>query len=339
MRTKLLIAILVNVFLINNIFANAAQPGIFSSGGAAFNLLIEDDSLAYQKLQMVDEEVYVQLYKGFAVIKGKYHIQNNSSDSISFKMGYPINSIYDISNNGDAQIIEFDDLYSFKVIVNNQLVELDIESIENNKTTSFDENNWKIWTCNYLPNENKTIEVYFIVKTNNAHVRKGYNNEQKNAFIYLFETGATWGNPILKGQLTVQLKDNLTYKDIKGMSCPFNLKYNKDQQILVGNFEGLIPTQNDNFIITYGKFYENIDFESIKNHAETYYTDIKQLEKLTLNKLELSDITPQNPFKTKTTLLGYLPLVLTLLIIYSPFIIGFIIVLAIFIWWFKKRRK
>ena len=336
---RLFFTIILNIFLVKLIIANAAQPGIFSSGGAAFNLLIEKDSFAFQKLQMVDEEVYIQLYKGFAVVKGKYHIQNNSSDSISFKMGYPINSIYDITNNGDAQVIEFDDLYSFKVVINNQLVELDIESIENNKTTSFDENNWKVWTCNYLPNENKTIEVYFIVKTNNAHVRKGYNNEQKNAFIYLFESGATWGNPILKGQLAVQLKDNLTYKDIKGLSNPFQLKYNTDQKILLGNFENLTPTQNDNFIITYGEVYDNINFNNIKNNAESYFTEIKQFEKLAFSKLELKEEKFKNPFETKTTILGYLPMVLMLLVIYSPFIIGFLLILIILVWWYKKRRK
>lgn len=76
------------------LFANAAQPGIWNAGGTVFTMLYPEDSLTFKKVQMVEEKIYIQLYKGYAVVKGNYLFKNTTNEKLNFKMGYPVNGIY-----------------------------------------------------------------------------------------------------------------------------------------------------------------------------------------------------------------------------------------------------
>ncbi|HSY61009.1 MAG TPA: hypothetical protein VK796_03990, partial [Cytophaga sp.] len=59
-------------------FSNAAAPGIWQAGGAAnFSLLYPEDSVLYSNIQMVKEKISIELYKGYAVVKGKYWMYNH----------------------------------------------------------------------------------------------------------------------------------------------------------------------------------------------------------------------------------------------------------------------
>lgn len=42
--------------------SNVSQPGVYNSGGMAFTMLFPEDSLAYKKVQMQEEKIYMQLY-------------------------------------------------------------------------------------------------------------------------------------------------------------------------------------------------------------------------------------------------------------------------------------
>lgn len=74
--------------------SNVSQPGIYNAGGTSFSMLFPEDSLSYKKVQMQNETIFIQLYKGFAVVKGTYEMVNTSVDSLKFTMGYPVNGIY-----------------------------------------------------------------------------------------------------------------------------------------------------------------------------------------------------------------------------------------------------
>ena len=80
---KKIILINLLVFISTSLFANVAQPGLWGCGGAgSFSLLFEGDSNAYQKVQMQKERVSIQLYKGYAVVKGEYWMFNHSAEDI-----------------------------------------------------------------------------------------------------------------------------------------------------------------------------------------------------------------------------------------------------------------
>ena len=95
--SKILKNFLAATFLIfygNILHANATQPGIWSAGGTTFTMLYPEDSATFKKVQMQSEQIFIQLYKGFAVVKGVYFFKNHSNEKLNFKMGYPVNGIY-----------------------------------------------------------------------------------------------------------------------------------------------------------------------------------------------------------------------------------------------------
>ena len=68
----LLIVLLGSLFLVSN----SAQPGVWNAGGSgSFTLLYPEDSIANKKNQMKSEDIFMQLYKGFAIVKGNYYFK------------------------------------------------------------------------------------------------------------------------------------------------------------------------------------------------------------------------------------------------------------------------
>src|SRR5690606_30316289 len=85
---------IITLVLPQNLFANASQPGIWNAGGTVFTMLYPEDSLTFKKIQMQEERIYIQLYRGYAVVKGIYLFRNTTQEALNFKMGYPVNCIY-----------------------------------------------------------------------------------------------------------------------------------------------------------------------------------------------------------------------------------------------------
>src|SRR5690606_35348662 len=121
--------ILFTVFLLiavassQKVVANAAQPGIWNAGGSVFTMLYPDDSLTFKKVQMQHERIYIQLYKGYAVVKGTYLFRNTTGEPLNFKMGYPVNGIY-YGGDVDRNEVTLDSLSRFKIKAKNEWLSL-----------------------------------------------------------------------------------------------------------------------------------------------------------------------------------------------------------------------
>lgn len=324
------------------VLANAAQPGIWNAGGTVFTMLYPEDSLTFKKVQMQHERIYIQLYKGYAVVKGVYLFRNTTNEKLHFKMGYPVNGIY---SGGDVDLnqITLDSLSRFKIKAKNEwLPLLEQQNGDYGKINSFGDN-WKVWEMAFAPEESQTVEVYFIVNTNNAGVRKGYNSERKNAFIYLLESGSVWHQPIEQGNFYVQLMDGLTTADINGISQGFGFRYNEMHQLFTGMKTNFSPTPKDNLVVTYHERNEHFVFDKALVQAENLFAKIDDLSLMPLETLTYTEIQTGDPYEVESTFWGAFPGLLTLFVIFAPFIIGFIVVVIV-IWavvkWIRiKKRK
>lgn len=327
-------------------FANAAQPGIWNAGGTVFTMLYPEDSLTFKKVQMQQERIYIQLYKGYAVVKGTYLVSNTSSEKLNFKMGYPVNGIY---YGGDVELneVRLDSLSRFKIRAKNEWLSLLTEAhpeLKNDyKSPVPSSDNWIVWEIFFAPNESQTVEVYFIVNTNEAGVREGYNNEKRNAFIYLLESGSVWHQPIERGKFYIQLMDGLTPKDVQGLSSGFGFQYNETHQLYAGAKINFSPTPKDNLIVSYYKPNENFLFETIISQSESLFAKIDELSRMPLQNLSYTEVEIGDPYEVRSTFWGAFPGLLTSFVIFAPFIVG-AIVLVIIPWaivkWMKiKRRK
>ena len=317
--------------------SNVSQPGIYNSGGTAFSMLFPEDSLTYKKVQMQEESIYIQLYKGYAVVKGTYKMVNTSSEKLSFRMGYPINGIY---NGGDHHLnqVSLDSIYKFKVKSNHQNVDILKSKFEDtNEVMTFNNDNWLLWKMDFLPKGVNLVEVYFIVNTNNAQITKGYSSANFNVFTYLLESGKVWKQPIENGNFIVELKDHLKLESIQGISDHFGFKRVPNKEILMGSKTNFSPTPEDNLIITYSETVENFDFETVLQNEVTLYHSIDILSKTVLP-FNLEKFMSKNPYEIKTDALAYLPMILTLAVIYLPFLLLGIACFFTFRFFYKKYK-
>ncbi len=332
------------VFIPLAIWANAAQPGIWRAGGTGtFNLLFEEDTAFYKKIQMKQEQVSIQLYKGFAVVKGEYWMYNHEDTSIVMRAGYPINADFESHKNGsDLTAIWFDEMYQFKVLIDGD--EMDYEKVEVEEVNSefvdnYSAKQWYVWKNEFKPKALTKIEVFFILNTNEANVREGYDTRSFNAFIYILETGATWKNPIEKGLIKIQLMDGMSNEDIKGYASDLNLSYNSAQNILYTQFTDLIPTRSDNIALTYHKQIDEFDFNNIINNKDKYYNDIDRLSKTQLNNSNLTEILKfDSPFDIPNTSTNIIGGVFIFMIYGVPILIGLIVIFVLY-WIFIRKKK
>lgn len=327
------------------VWANAAQPGIWNAGGTVYTMLYPEDANTFKKVQMQQERIFIQLYKGFAVVKGTYVFKNTSNEYLQFKMGYPINGIYSGGANDLNQII-LDSLSQFNIKANNRWLTLEDENHPEINTNAQNINafseNWKVWQMHFSPNEIQSVAVYFIVNTNEARIRKGYDIEKRNAFIYLLESGSVWKDNLEKGEFYIQLMDGLTPENVHGISEGFGFKFNSQYQIFAGQKTNFSPTPKDNLIINYSQFNENFSFENAIKQTNELFAKIDQMSQLSFESLTYSTIKLGNPYEVESTIEGALPGLLTLFVIFAPFIIGCIgigIAVWVIIKWIRLKKK
>ena len=100
------------------LISNSAQPGVWNAGGSgSFTLLYPEDTIAYKKIQMKSENIYMQLYKGFAGVKGDYYFKNTSKDTLRIKVGYPINNVFEnIDFHHQVNEVRVDGLYKIETL-------------------------------------------------------------------------------------------------------------------------------------------------------------------------------------------------------------------------------
>lgn len=316
--------------------SNVSQPGIYNAGGTSFSMLFPEDSLSYKKVQMQNETIFIQLYKGFAVVKGTYEMVNTSVDSLKFTMGYPVNGIY---QGGEVHLnqVRLDSLYKFKIKTNGKEQSINQQKIgDSNQTQTFQNENWLTWEITFHPKENKQVEVYFLVNTNEAGITKGYTNERKNAFIYLLESGSVWKQPIEQGNFIVELKDNLKLEDISGISSHLNFQTTTSETILVGTKSNFSPTPKDNLIITYFKHQPDFQWESKLLQSEKLFDEIDAFSKENVSQ-KLKPYEAKNPYEVQPDFWSFLPGLLIFAAIAIPFVLG--IALVVFLYKIIKKKN
>ena len=318
----------ITIFLISN----SAQPGIWNAGGSgSFQLLYPEDSLAYKKIQMKTEKIYIQLYNGYAVVKGTYNFYNSTKNPLTIKVGYPINNVFDnVGHKNDLNQVRVDGLYKIKGLVNN--LEIPIYKKPNKEN-----DNWYVWNITYPPKKITKFTVYFLVNTNNAQITQGYNKDYKNAFIYLIETGSLWKSPIEKGDFYTQIMDEELLENIKG-DAPTSLLFNKNKSVLKFTMLDYGKKPDKNFVLTYGKEISSFNFKKTTQKSDDLFKEIDSFSNLKLNSLKFTSFTLENPYETdskKGNVVGYFYLIG----IYGIPILLIIFVLLLLFWFYKKLKK
>ncbi|MGB0890703.1 MAG: hypothetical protein ACPGUU_00030 [Flavobacteriaceae bacterium] len=314
------------------LIANSAQPGIWNAGGSgSFQLLYPEDSIAYKKIQMKSERIFMQLYNGYAVVKGTYNFYNTTKDTLSIKVGYPVNNVFkNIKPHHKLNQVRVDGLYMVRGQVNDSIVPL-------YKKPNTENDNWYVWNIKYPPKKITKFTVYFLVNTNNAQIINGYNKDYKNAFIYLIETGFLWKSPIEKGEFYTELKEDFFVKNLRG-NAPTTLQINNDKNILQFVMTNYGKSPDNNFILTYGEEIPNFNFKQVTKKSDSLFSVINDFSKTNFNDLSFNNINLKSPYKTDSksgNTVGFL----YLLLYYGIPILIIVFTIVLFIWLFKKFKQ
>ncbi|SFS64785.1 hypothetical protein [Lutibacter maritimus] len=324
------ILIIGTFILFSSLLSNTAQPGIWNAGGSgSFQLLYPEDSIAYKKIQMQSESIHIQLYKGFAVVKGVYNFLNTTNDSLTIKVGYPINTVFPSKNyQSHLNQVVFDDLYKIKGSIHQQ--EIPLLKLPSNNS------NWYVWEITFPPKQLLNFTVHFIVNTNNAQILQGYNKENKNGFIYLIETGSIWKSPIETGNFYAQLKDDINLADIKGIA-PSQLYFNPSNNTLHLKLANYGVQPDDNFILIYNKKIDDFNFEEII--AKSNYL-FQEIDVFSNNKPSVgyTKISLKNPYEVKGAGNFIITGIYYFIFFGIPILVGIILILIIYKL-LKRRRK
>jgi hypothetical protein len=204
--------------------SNPAMPGIWNAGvGGQFYPLFEKDSIYFGKIRMQKELVLVNLYPGFAVVKGEYSFLNLSNEDIRMHVGFPVNGTY---ASAEVDNVMFNDLYGFRAFANQRPVKAyrlsdsgEVQSVRLiGDSSSFNEvTNWYVWEQDFPRGQPVTLTVYFITQNNLARFKRNFQSRDGNAFGYVLESGRAWAGNIGIGQILVKLNEGLSMNNVQGI--------------------------------------------------------------------------------------------------------------------------
>ncbi len=280
--------------------SNAAMPGIWQTGfGGRFLPLIAADSNNYGKIQMQSEQVLIDLYNGFSVVKGTYYMYNAQDTAVEMFTGYPQHGDYnqDIVRN----IIIGDAPFNLKVLVNGAAVACaaynDSAMSANSLSTttvpvihgSRNYQTWFLWKMKFAPKKITTITVYFLTNNSKAKLSHGYSKSTGHAFGYVLESGKAWGGNIDTGNIFIRLMDGITLKNIAGILPDSTIKAANGK--LVYSFINKDPSPADNLLIWYNKEMDSIAFHlNVLPQTNIYFE--------TINSFPVNDFANSSTWKT-----------------------------------------
>ncbi len=269
------------------VFGNAAMPGMWNTGhGGRFIPLFKEDSVHLGKIQMQRELVLINLYPGFAAVKGEYWMYNTTDKPVTMRVGYPINGRY------EADLVEhvmFNDLHKLRALVNDQPANVvraaDGYDSVYREIDKMQMENWYYFTCTFAPKQLTKITIYFITNNSDATLGRGYGRDNGNAFAYILETGRAWAGKIESGQVLIKLNDALSLEDLKGV-YPVNtlLGDNKHLQFAFTNLE---PDSTNNILLWYdGGKKDGFSLDKVLTNSDQYFRD---LDRFPLAEFETND--------------------------------------------------
>lgn len=240
-------------------FAVSAQSdlqGIWNAGvGGQFYPVFPSDSIHFGKIKIQKQLIMVNLYAGFAVIKGEYSFVNTTDQPIHIQIGYPVRGHY------PQRLVEnvfYNEQYNFRAKANGIPVKPYRLSdsgkvvpvvINGNESAASLVTDWYVWQQAFPSGTVTTLTVYFITQNNLSKFKKGDESRDANAFGFSLESGNAWGGKIEAGDVFIKMNDKLSLIDIKGLLPDSLLK--GDLYHLQYSFKNLDPKTGNNLLIWY----------------------------------------------------------------------------------------
>lgn len=219
----------------NSAIVSTVAPGIIAPGGQTEVAMVSEEvSIVAPSARLPSEEDVPATAS--ATVHCTFHLENQGENPESIEVGFPLQPLLPPQFPPSGYLIE--DLE----------VKMDGKSIDYQKVqekTEIEDSTlyfpWAVWKMDFLPGEQKIIEVKYSV----------FFNRFEEAFVYYaLQTGATWKGPVGHGTITF-FWDGLSSKEqIFDMSIePSRAEFQKDGSLLVWEFSNWEPDRDLSFYL------------------------------------------------------------------------------------------
>ncbi len=249
-------------------FANIAMPGYWSIG-TGFDITSPEGE-ALEHVSMESEEIYVHLYRGFAVVRAVFLMKNGMKGDIKkARIGFPKSG----SLRGQIYYhLEMGESENFTVYSNGEQVKGIAEEHFEESSPRMDV--WYVWEQDFPAASYTKIELFYVVNTNYASITKGYSNIKGMAFSYILETGASWKGNIGSSIVFIRLCDGITVNDLNSVYDFKAMKVRGPDELLF-EYASYEPSIYSNIFINYLKPADGFDFPKILSDTQKYYEKIR----------------------------------------------------------------
>ncbi|MBX3103181.1 MAG: hypothetical protein KF690_11785 [Bacteroidetes bacterium] len=321
---------------------NAAAPHYRFPGGHTALVYAQDSTLVRQ-VHLRQERILVQVYRDYAVVYGRYVFAKTDARPAAFTLGYPVfNELKPNYRQGAPMYDEYpDEPLHLRAWVNGRRVDtgyVEVPQPEPHLRAQGYVRYWYTWPAHFT-SDSLVCEVFFMVRTADAHFRHGYASEHGGGFCYILSSGAVWQRPITRGEILIKLMDGLTLEDVRGLH-PARFHYSVDKQWFRWQFADKVPQWDDNILLRYHSASNNQPVPDI----DSLYARIKGSEAhipgagwrpLPTSKSEIRAV--HAPVKQQAVI--YVIDLLFLAGIYAPLWLPLLIGLIIALWWYRRRKR
>lgn len=238
---KVELTILSILFAIGGTLADIAPEPMYSKGIEAFK---------ETRIQMVDEVVYVDLYKSHALVRVEFNMKNHG-DETTLQIGFPDAVGGNLFGGGS--------LTDFVIKVNGKERTYTVQGNSEVKKVAEVENSrawqWLIWDETFQKEERKKIVVNYRQPFGAVY---GSDLLGKRYFQYILETGAGWDKSIERATVIVNLNDGLSAEHII-QTLPTESCTISDRRIR-WEFKDLEPTKKDNISVYYRLYKDHEEY-------------------------------------------------------------------------------
>lgn len=233
----------------------STSQDLWNTGAAAQIIPMDELPVTPQEISLSREKVWVDLFPGFAVVKSVFTFSNQTDQTLSIKIGYPVRGQFPTAI---PALAHFDDARGLKISVNGQPVSTRAEQgrSNGNDPSPF---TFRVWDQTFPPDSLTTITVESILPTQFSRLVGGERFSTGNAFGISLTGAEAWDGPIEQLQVLIRLNGGLMLADIRGLIPDSSYIGNLGHlQVDKTNLE---PDSTDNLVIWYNGAPADYPFE------------------------------------------------------------------------------
>ncbi|HYV92278.1 MAG TPA: hypothetical protein VE978_10860 [Chitinophagales bacterium] len=227
------------VLMLIEFVVKASSPLQFIGAGSVsiFQPVFADDTLVSKKIYLLNQQIRIDVYRGYAVVRADYWFNNSSDATVFLPVGFPScpGGFFQNKNSGEQNCSE---LYWLRIMINNGapfaasvltndslLLKRSPGQKNSGSKILFQRNpfgekekysSWQTWNISFLPGVS-VVSLNYGVKTGDVELLINKDSIQGNALQYSFSNYKWWEGGKENGEIWMRMSDGYITKDILGL--------------------------------------------------------------------------------------------------------------------------